>query len=129
MGKYKSFVLLGGVLLIILIVLMILSFGRKDKTTITNQISPTPTLIFQKQATGGGFPTLTPDEEKKAKEIGELRLKTPIDSGNFILDFDWKQMEFTVKSKTEKVTKNELESWLIKNNYELIPITEFKFIE
>jgi hypothetical protein len=96
----------------------------------TTEIAPTtPTPVPYKSSTGAILMTPNPVEDKIQLQTTKLRSKTPIDTDTFVLDFDWKNIYFTVKPKNNQFKAFNVEKWLSANGYGAIPISNFKVIK
>ena len=119
--KIKTILIAG----IILFLLGWLVFGKKKKTmpeTVkTLMVSPTPTEIQQRYSddTGAIYISPTKDEKVEIDEIYDLRKKSPVETEDFVVDFDYGESIFMVEFKdSEKDNKRGiLNEWLKENGY------------
>ncbi|MCX6726957.1 MAG: hypothetical protein NTY75_04115 [Candidatus Shapirobacteria bacterium] len=125
----KNQLIIGIVGLTLLVVLIILLTGGNKKNT--TEITPTitPTSAPYKSDTGAVLITPNPSEQITQTQTSILRNKAPIDTDTFILDFDWKNIYFTVKPKNANFQMFEVTKWLDTNGYGAIPINNFKVIK
>ena len=115
--------------------------GRKDGPTETGKeyiVSPTPTLpltltpVETRQRfsddTGAIYISPTRDEKTEIDQIVDLREKSPIETEEFVVEFDYNENVFVVEFKdTEKEGKEEsLNEWVTENGYGEISAEYFK---
>jgi len=121
--KNKRFLLIFGLILIILLITILRSVSKKDDEEI---LLPTPIeiseVIFEESETGAIFLTPTEDEVKIYDSIREIRDNSPIDMGDFIIDFDYKRYKFVVRTNSKELFWD----WMNKNGY-VIPESEIVF--
>jgi len=79
-------------------------------------------VIFEESETGAIFLTPTEDEVKIYDSIREIRDNSPIDMGDFIIDFDYKRYKFVVRTNSKELFWD----WMNKNGY-VIPESEIVF--
>lgn len=126
----NNIVIIGFVLVTLVVVILILVFGENKKKTMSEEVAPTATpTLFRENLTGGNFVTPTDLEYKRAIEQSNLKLKSPIDTGKYIIDYDWSAVTFTAKPKSSSSVQSDLSLWLDQNGYELVSMDIFKFIE
>ena len=121
--------LIAGIVGLTLVVVLIILLSGWNKGPAKMIPTVTPTAEPYKSDTGAILMTPNPTEAAVLDQTSQLRDKAPIDTDTFVLDFDWKNIYFTVKPKNDQFKMFDLEKWLAGNGYEAIPINNFKVIE
>jgi len=116
-----------GVLIAGMILLMLgwLIFGKKQKTapeTVERLTpSPTPMKITQRYSDDTGAIYISPSKDEKIEmdEIFDLRKKSPVETEDFVVDFDYGESIFVVEFKDgEKENKKAVwDKWRRENGY------------
>jgi len=109
----------------ILFMLGWLVFGKKKKTvpdmTRMPMVSPAPTEIRPRYSddTGAIYISPTKDEKIEIDEIYDLRKKSPVETEDFVIDFDYGESIFSVGFKDEEKENKVgiLNEWLKENGY------------
>jgi len=109
----------------ILFMLGWLVFGKKKKIVPEMEripmVSPTPTEIRQRYSDDTGAIYISPSKEEKTEidEIVDLRKKSPLETADFVIDFDYGESVFAVEFKDEEKENKVgiLNEWLKKNGY------------
>lgn len=110
-------------------VVLIILLSSKGKEPAKIPPTATPTVEPYKSDTGAVLMTPNPVEDKIQIQTSALRNKAPIDTDTFVLDFDWKNIYFTIKPKNEKFKMFDVEKWLSGNGYGAILISNFRIIK
>ena len=100
-------------------------FGRKKETIPETvrmpTVSPTPTEIKQRYSddTGAMYISPTKDEKTEIDQIVDLRKKSPLETEDFVVDFDYGENVFVVEFKdSEKENKAGVwDEWRRENGY------------
>lgn len=128
--KIKGILIAG----MLLLVLGWLVFGKKQKTAPETvkapTVSPTPTEIEQRYSDDTGAIYISPTKKEKTEidQIVDLRKKSPMETDEFVIDFDYNQNVFVVEFKDgEKEDKEEvLAKWRGENSYGEISLQYFE---
>lgn len=128
--KIKAILIAG----VILLMLGWLVFGRKKKAvrepTRMPTVSPTSTETRPRYSDDTGAIYVSPSKEEKIQidQIVDLRNRSPVETEDFVVDFDYGENVFVVDFKDdEKENKKAVwEKWRIENGYGEI---ETKYIE
>lgn len=106
---------------------------KQQPTTTTTSVTTEEFAIDEEvsaqKSTGADLESskLSDEEELQWEQIWALRFVTPVKKNSFEIDFNSKSrlFEATLRSNT---AKDDLQSWLVKNNFSQIPETSFLYI-
>lgn len=123
-GKKEKIIaiIVGLGLLAILIWLVFGGGGKEEEVEERVEPSPTPTEAPYSSRTGALWISPTEKETKEIEAIKKLRELTPINTGDFEIEFDYEISKFRVKTTK---SEEEFKEWLINNGYEDIPMDYF----
>lgn len=119
----KIFVVVGLIAIVLVLVLLRASTNTKNETDL---ITPTGIVqenidpIYEESQTGAIMISPTEEERIVNDSVRILRDKCPIETDDFVLDFDYKRYTFIVKTDKE----DSFWTWLDENGY-IIPVEDF----
>ena len=122
-GKRKLVFL--GILLLIVVGLIVVSISNREGEVEEVEPKPTglpatPTVIYEQSKTGALYISPTKEERIVGDSIRILRDECPVETNDFVLDFDYKRFTFVVKTNNE----DSFWMWLDENGY-IIPVEDF----
>ena len=108
-----------------MLVLGWLVFGRKQKTVSETikplTVSPTPTEIRQRYSDDTGAIYVSPSKEEKIQidQIVDLRNRSPLETEDFVVSFDYGENVFVVDFKDDEKENKEAvwDEWRRENGY------------
>ncbi len=121
--KLKKIVIIFGLLVLIFTIVLLRGKDKSEEKEEEVLISPTPTeveVVEVKSETGALYISPTEEEILLDYSFGSLRDKCPIETDDFVVDFDYKKLTFVVTTDNE----DSFWMWLDENGY-IIPVEDF----